>query len=83
MRFFGLLQSRFARLPLLEGVRMSKSDSNTLPKPPRPEYDRFGFQNNLKRSDSVHWSRPWTAETEHARTDTEILKRAPIKREQF
>ena len=43
------------------------SDSKTLPKPPMPEYDRFGFQNNLKRSDSVHWSRPWTMETNDAR----------------
>ena len=50
---------------------MSKSDSKTLPKPPLPEYDRFGFQNNLKRSESVHWSRPWTAENEHSRSDTE------------
>jgi hypothetical protein len=46
---------------------MSKSDSKALPKPPIPEYDRFGFQNNLKRSDSAHWSRPWTAETEVSR----------------
>ena len=50
---------------------MRKSNSNTLPKPPLPEYDRFGFQNNFKRSDSVHWSRPWTTETEHSRSDTE------------
>jgi hypothetical protein len=50
---------------------MRKSTSNTLPKPPLPEYDRFGFQNNLKLSDNVHWSRPWTAETEHSRSDPE------------
>ena len=62
---------------------MRKSNSNTLPKPPLPEYDRFGFQNNLKRSDSVHWSRPWTVDTEHSRSDTEKSAdkaRADLKR---
>jgi hypothetical protein len=63
--------ARLLRSLLLGGIVMSKIDSKTLPKPPMPEYDRFGFRNNLKRSESVHWSRPWTAENEHSRSDTE------------
>ena len=50
---------------------MTKTDTKTLPKPPLPDYDRFGFQSKPKRSNSIHWSRPWTAAAEHSRTDTE------------
>jgi hypothetical protein len=50
---------------------MSEAESKTLdrPKPPAPEYDRFGFQNSFKRADNVHWSRPWTVQPDDAQNE--------------